>query len=297
MTPHPYQQLVDRLRFAIATGELAPGSVLPSLRSGAQEYGVHLHTVRRAYHELAQAGLVRVDARRGTIVLPVVGAQSSLDAFLGEMLAAAQQRYGLSNAEVVAALERRRSASTPTVSVAECSRTLAGSIARQIAQRWRVTAVPHVLGDGALPNGRLISTYFHYREVTAATAQRPGDVTYVRIAIARALVATLLRARSTGRLRHLVLRETDAQLGQQVAGALQYALRDQVEIEVQVTATGAPVAAPPAGQMLLLSPRQWDALPASALPPRVALLEYDVDPTDLEGLGPVHGWVPVPPRR
>ena len=53
-----YQQIVSRIRFYIAAQLYYPGEELPSTRVAAKEWGVHYHTVRKAYHELAKAGLV-----------------------------------------------------------------------------------------------------------------------------------------------------------------------------------------------------------------------------------------------
>lgn len=64
-----YHQLAEALRYRIATGALAPGAVLPSLREAAGQWGVNLHTVRHAYAALAELGLVRTEAPRGTVVL------------------------------------------------------------------------------------------------------------------------------------------------------------------------------------------------------------------------------------
>lgn len=288
-----YRDLVDRLQFAIATGRLAPGTLLPSLREGADEYGVHLHTVRRAYHELAELGLVRVDPRRGTVVLPAgdAAADTGLDGFLRRTLAEAERRFGADATEVADALARIRG-TTATASVAECSRTLAASLARQIALRWRVTVTPRLIGAEPPPPGPVISTYFHFREVTAALVERPDDASFVHIALAKRLLATLRRAIRAGTLRRIVICETDGPLGHEVAGALRHALRAAVEIEVLVPRSVTRIVGRlAAGQWALISPQHWDRLdPALPLPERALLLDYDVDPADLDALGAARGW-------
>ena len=43
-----YQQLRNQIVAAIATGELAPGDGLPSVRTLGRDLGINLHTVNKA---------------------------------------------------------------------------------------------------------------------------------------------------------------------------------------------------------------------------------------------------------
>ena len=52
----PSRQLVEAVLDAIASGELEPGSQLPSVRVMAAEAMVNHNTVARAYHELERLG-------------------------------------------------------------------------------------------------------------------------------------------------------------------------------------------------------------------------------------------------
>ena len=63
-----YQQLVRQVREAIARGELAPESGLPSVRQMAQDLVVNPNTVARAYTELEREGLVVSRPGRGVFV-------------------------------------------------------------------------------------------------------------------------------------------------------------------------------------------------------------------------------------
>lgn len=58
-----FQQLADELRRGILAGDWAPGAKLPTESQLAQETGLSLTTVRRAFDELVQHGLV--DRRQG----------------------------------------------------------------------------------------------------------------------------------------------------------------------------------------------------------------------------------------
>lgn len=57
-------QLVEQLRFHLATGRYRPGERLPSTRELGRQLGISFHTVRKAYQELEQEGLV--EARPGS---------------------------------------------------------------------------------------------------------------------------------------------------------------------------------------------------------------------------------------
>ena len=74
-------QLEEQLTWLIATGALAPGERLPSIRELGAELGIHHHTVRQAYLEL--------DKRKLIIVRP--GAPATVRGFTG--LWQARPRY------------------------------------------------------------------------------------------------------------------------------------------------------------------------------------------------------------
>ena len=63
-----YQQIRDAMVNGIATGTLANGTVLPSIRALGNELGVNLHTVNKAYQALQQEGFVVIQRGRGAVV-------------------------------------------------------------------------------------------------------------------------------------------------------------------------------------------------------------------------------------
>ena len=58
-----YRQIVDWLRTPLVSGELKPGTALPSVRQMASDLGVHFNTVAVAYRALADEGWL--DLRHG----------------------------------------------------------------------------------------------------------------------------------------------------------------------------------------------------------------------------------------
>ena len=59
-----HEQLVEQLRFLIASGQFKIDEILPSTRALAGQTGVSFHTVRKAYQQLEQEGLL--EARVGS---------------------------------------------------------------------------------------------------------------------------------------------------------------------------------------------------------------------------------------
>jgi GntR family transcriptional regulator len=53
-----FRQLIDQIRFHIASGLLAAGAELPSTRALSQELGVNPMTISKAYSLLEEEGLV-----------------------------------------------------------------------------------------------------------------------------------------------------------------------------------------------------------------------------------------------
>ena len=63
-----YLQLRDAVIAGIASGELRPGDAQPSVRSLAEDLGINLHTVNKAYATLRDEGYVIMLGRRGAYV-------------------------------------------------------------------------------------------------------------------------------------------------------------------------------------------------------------------------------------
>lgn len=66
-----YLQLRNSVIAGIAAGELRPGDALPSVRSLAEDLGINLHTVNKAYATLRDEGYVIMLGRRGAYVADV----------------------------------------------------------------------------------------------------------------------------------------------------------------------------------------------------------------------------------
>ena len=63
-----YLQLRNQIIIGIATSEIREGDGLPSVRQLADDIGINMHTVNKAYTVLKQEGFVKVDRRRGAVI-------------------------------------------------------------------------------------------------------------------------------------------------------------------------------------------------------------------------------------
>ncbi len=63
-----WRQIEDGVRRLVATGGLAAGAPMPSVRELARELGVNPNTVVRAYQHLVEAGILTVRRGDGTYV-------------------------------------------------------------------------------------------------------------------------------------------------------------------------------------------------------------------------------------
>lgn len=63
-----YLQLRNQIILGIATAKFREGDALPSVRQLAEDIGINMHTVNKAYTVLKQEGFVKVDRRKGAVI-------------------------------------------------------------------------------------------------------------------------------------------------------------------------------------------------------------------------------------
>ena len=64
----------------IAMSRLTDGEVLPSVRQLAEDIGINMHTVNKAYTVLKQEGYVKVDRRKGAVISVSSDKEQALEA-------------------------------------------------------------------------------------------------------------------------------------------------------------------------------------------------------------------------
>lgn len=63
-----YIQLRNQIILGIATARIQEGDELPSVRQLAEDIGINMHTVNKAYSVLRQEGFLTIDRRRGAVI-------------------------------------------------------------------------------------------------------------------------------------------------------------------------------------------------------------------------------------
>jgi DNA-binding transcriptional regulator YhcF (GntR family) len=301
-----YHQIAEAIRYQIATGAIRPGAVLPPLRDAAKMWGANLHTVRRAYAELAANHIVSTRVPHGTVVLapttPATGTarrRPALDRFLKQIVEKARDAHGMGIDELIRLLETRNTAlskqSAPDVYVTECSETQSRDLAAQLAARWRIEAIPWPLGRPEPPaGGRIVATYFHYRDIAHQWPHRLPEVRFMAIRPDPAL-ADILRRRfaKPGKRTSLVLCERETSMLSNITADLAEVLPpDYFRIEPQKVANPSRWLARQRGRRpVLFSPRLWGELDEAARSDRrVVEVRYVFDTRELNEIGPILGW-------
>ncbi len=80
-----YIQLCNQIIFGIANDKIRDGDNLPSVRQMADNIGINMHTVNKAYTILKQEGYLKVDRRRGTIISVSPDKHEALDELFDDM--------------------------------------------------------------------------------------------------------------------------------------------------------------------------------------------------------------------
>lgn len=65
-----YEQIIDQIEMHIALGDMAPESLLPSVRSLSVELSVNPNTLQKAYTELERRGLCYTVPGNGRFISP-----------------------------------------------------------------------------------------------------------------------------------------------------------------------------------------------------------------------------------
>ena len=107
-----YRQIVDQIRYGIASGHLLPGEQLPTVRDLAVRLEVNPNTIRKAYSELEILGILDTQQGTGTFIAhkEIEITDSERVRMLGQIcdeLIARGQQYNLTLKEIFEHLQRR----------------------------------------------------------------------------------------------------------------------------------------------------------------------------------------------
>jgi GntR family transcriptional regulator len=106
-----YRQIIDQIKFGIASGALKAGEQLPTVRALAVELAVNLNTVTKAYNELEIQKILETQQGTGTFInktnisIPVKEKEKKLRSICNEFLTIAFS-YGFTTEEIISEIHK-----------------------------------------------------------------------------------------------------------------------------------------------------------------------------------------------
>lgn len=74
-----YEQIRRGIIIGLAKGKISPGDKLPSVRDMAENIGINLHTVNKAYKLLEADGVLTMDRRYGSLITEDINPMEAYD--------------------------------------------------------------------------------------------------------------------------------------------------------------------------------------------------------------------------
>lgn len=108
-----YRQIIDQIKFGIASGSLKAGEQLPTVRALAVDLKVNLNTVSKAYKELEIQKILETQQGTGTFIgnakikLPVDELHKKIESICNEFTTIAFS-YGFSIDDIINELKKRK---------------------------------------------------------------------------------------------------------------------------------------------------------------------------------------------
>ncbi|MGB8060726.1 MAG: GntR family transcriptional regulator [Candidatus Sulfotelmatobacter sp.] len=192
-----HEQIKEGLRMALAFGELRPGDTLPSIRELAAELKTGPGIVRRAYEELARAGLLDISRSRRVIVnrdlqykRENLGREKDVR-HLAEKLQKEVLELGIHPQSFALYFQhwmRQSRNDAPFILMGECNRVQAEQFAADVSQAWGVPVkgldfdtlrrISHKELQGAR---HLCTIPFHYEEACQVARKHKLNVVTISV--------------------------------------------------------------------------------------------------------------------
>ncbi len=150
-----HEQIKNQIRLALAVGELRPGDYLPSIRRADSRLHVGLATIRHAYENLADAGIVSLERGRGAFISKDVATATAgspikqfetifqfvnSDLKKRKLVPSAFARFLITR---MLQAEQKR----PSIAVIEESATLTSDYVQQLGRAWQLPIAGLTIGD------------------------------------------------------------------------------------------------------------------------------------------------------
>ena len=299
-----YTQLAEEIRYRIATGAIEIGTKLPPVAEGAALWNANLHTVRKAYAELAREGIAEMQRGRGTFVtaLPIdtgsvmdPAAKAGLASFLNWISSHAQRTFGLDRetlAELLVVPPQGLKAEK-RLSFVECSSSQSQHHASEISNAWDVRTTGWSLEwDDEPPPGPFVATYFHYNDIRRRWPHRMVDANFVSIHPAAGLQAKIETYSEASAPVRIMLYELSETMGRSIAADLEAGQsKDGIAIQAQVVDGEPKDIRIISNALYLFPPRLWWVLSQDQKDaPNVMEIEYEIAEPDMARLAHHFGW-------
>ena len=108
-----YRQIIDQIKFGIASGSLKMGEQLPTVRALAVELKINLNTVTKAYKELEIQSILETQQGTGTFIgktdikIPEQEKSKKLESICNEFTTIAFS-YGFSTDDIINELQKQK---------------------------------------------------------------------------------------------------------------------------------------------------------------------------------------------
>ena len=108
-----YRQIIDQIKFGIASGSLKLGEQLPTVRALAVELKINLNTVTKAYKELEIQSILETQQGTGTFIgktdikIPAEEKNKKLKSICNEFTTIAYS-YGFSTSDIINELQNQK---------------------------------------------------------------------------------------------------------------------------------------------------------------------------------------------
>ena len=108
-----YRQVIDQIRYGVASGGLEVGEQLPTVRALAVQLKVNLNTVSKAYRELEIQSVLETQQGTGTFIgpisvqIPEAERENKIASICSEFLSIASS-YGFSIDDMINELKKRQ---------------------------------------------------------------------------------------------------------------------------------------------------------------------------------------------
>lgn len=202
-----YRQLVDKIRVAVKKGQLQPGDRLPTVQELADRLGVAKGTIKRAYDELGNMGILEKVQGRGTFICyQPVNSSSRKEQAMGaiDQMLETLEGLGFSRTEINIFLNLKlrewfQNVSPIKIGVLECNPENLSQLSEQLRQGENVELYSYLLDNVSQypynldEDMDLIVTTPNHAEKIISALPEPEKLAKVAVRLTEQTVTSMIR--------------------------------------------------------------------------------------------------------